>query len=198
MPAGPLLLWCAYLSAGGRHVLWWRKHGPCTHPGRHLHCVASDTAQQVSRSDSRVSAKFNVKPHSQDQYRHHDRRRVRCSSAPIDTGPRCQAVPRQLCLRRVTGLLAGRCIVTPGFVDMHVHVTGGGGEAGPASRCPESQLSAFLNAGVTTVVGVCGTDSVSRSQACLSPVNSTLLLILLCFKYNVAALTKWRIRTVQI
>jgi hypothetical protein len=46
-----------------------------------------------------------------------------------------------------------------------VHVTGGGGEAGPASRCPESQLSAFLNAGITTVVGVCGTDSVSRSQA---------------------------------
>ena len=55
--------------------------------------------------------------------------------------------------------------MTPGFIDMHVHVTGGGGEAGPASRCPESQLSAFLNAGITTVVGVCGTDSVSRSQA---------------------------------
>ncbi len=26
------------------------------------------------------------------------------------------------------------CIVVPGFVDCHVHVLGGGGEAGPASR----------------------------------------------------------------
>lgn len=26
------------------------------------------------------------------------------------------------------------CIITPGFVDVHVHITGGGGEAGPASR----------------------------------------------------------------
>lgn len=26
------------------------------------------------------------------------------------------------------------CIITPGFVDCHVHITGGGGEAGPASR----------------------------------------------------------------
>ena len=60
-------------------------------------------------------------------------------------------------------------MVVPGFVDMHVHVTGGGGEAGPASRCPESQLSAFLRVGTTTVVGVCGTDSVSRSQV-LTPV----------------------------
>lgn len=27
-----------------------------------------------------------------------------------------------------------------GFIDMHVHMTGGGGEAGPASRCPEAQV----------------------------------------------------------
>ena len=62
--------------------------------------------------------------------------------------------------------------MTPGFVDMHVHVTGGGGEAGPASRCPESQLSAFLAVGTTTVVGVCGTDSVSRSQVCSTCASS--------------------------
>eukprot|EP00884_Botryococcus_braunii_P017364 jgi/Botrbrau1/4310/Bobra.0232s0002.2 len=59
---------------------------------------------------------------------------------------------------------AKSCIVVPGFVDMHVHITGGGGEAGPASRCPEAQLSSLLNAGITTVVGVTGTDSVTRSQ----------------------------------
>lgn len=66
--------------------------------------------------------------------------------------------------------------MTPGFVDMHVHVTGGGGEAGPASRCPESQLSDFLRVGTTTVVGVCGTDSVSRSQA-LAPAATWLFEI---------------------
>jgi hypothetical protein len=27
------------------------------------------------------------------------------------------------------------CLIVPGFVDCHVHITGGGGEAGPASRC---------------------------------------------------------------
>lgn len=30
-----------------------------------------------------------------------------------------------------------------GFIDMHVHMTGGGGEAGPASRCPEAQVRAL-------------------------------------------------------
>ena len=64
--------------------------------------------------------------------------------------------------------------MTPGFVDMHVHVTGGGGEAGPASGCPESQVSDFLRVGITTVVGVCGTDSVSRSQA-LTPATAWLV-----------------------
>lgn len=49
---------------------------------------------------------------------------------------------------------------------MHVHITGGGGEAGPASRCPEAQLSKLISAGITTVVGVTGTDSVTRSQVC--------------------------------
>ncbi|MCK4392168.1 amidohydrolase family protein, partial [Candidatus Bipolaricaulota bacterium] len=28
-------------------------------------------------------------------------------------------------------------IVVPGFIDLHVHLLGGGGEAGPASRVPE-------------------------------------------------------------
>lgn len=36
---------------------------------------------------------------------------------------------------------------------------------GPASRCPEAPLSALIDAGITTLVGVLGTDSVSRSQA---------------------------------
>ena len=58
--------------------------------------------------------------------------------------------------------LDGKCVV-PGYVDLHVHITGGGGEKGPASRVPESQLSSFLMNGVTTVVGLLGTDGVTRS-----------------------------------
>lgn len=54
-------------------------------------------------------------------------------------------------------------ILTPGFIDGHVHVTGGGGEAGPASRTPEAQISEIINAGLTTVIGILGTDAISRS-----------------------------------
>lgn len=58
--------------------------------------------------------------------------------------------------------LAGKKLL-PGYIDMHVHVTGGGGEQGPASRVPESQLSVFLKNGITTCVGLLGTDGVTRS-----------------------------------
>jgi beta-aspartyl-dipeptidase (metallo-type) len=54
-------------------------------------------------------------------------------------------------------------LVVPGFVDSHVHIIGGGGEKGPASRVPESQVSEFIEAGITTVIGVLGTDNVSRN-----------------------------------
>lgn len=57
--------------------------------------------------------------------------------------------------------------LTPGLIDLHVHITGGGGEAGPASRLPEINASSVLSAGVTTLLGVLGTDSVSRSTETL-------------------------------
>jgi beta-aspartyl-dipeptidase (metallo-type) len=57
-----------------------------------------------------------------------------------------------------TGLTAA-----PGFIDQHVHVTGGGGAAGPASRAPEADASELLAGGITSVVGVLGTDGVTRS-----------------------------------
>ncbi|GAB6151775.1 beta-aspartyl-peptidase [Desulfosporosinus burensis] len=60
--------------------------------------------------------------------------------------------------------LQGKTLV-PGFIDAHVHICGGGGEAGPASRTPEIKLSQLTRAGTTTVVGCLGTDSVSRSMA---------------------------------
>jgi len=60
--------------------------------------------------------------------------------------------------------LQGNTLV-PGFIDAHVHICGGGGEAGPASRTPEIQLSQLTRGGTTTVVGCLGTDSVSRSMS---------------------------------
>jgi beta-aspartyl-dipeptidase (metallo-type) len=52
----------------------------------------------------------------------------------------------------------------PGLVDCHVHVTGGGGESGPASRVPPIVLSALTTAGITSVVGVLGTDCTTRTM----------------------------------
>lgn len=53
--------------------------------------------------------------------------------------------------------------ISPGFIDLHVHITGGGGEAGPSTRLPDIHVSSILEAGVTTVLGVLGTDAVTRS-----------------------------------
>ena len=49
-----------------------------------------------------------------------------------------------------------------GFVDSHVHLIGGGGEGGYNTRTPEIQLSKITTAGVTTVLGLLGTDGVTR------------------------------------
>ena len=53
--------------------------------------------------------------------------------------------------------------LVPGFIDQHVHLIGGGGEAGFASRTPACSLTRLIAAGITTVVGVLGTDGISRS-----------------------------------
>ncbi len=53
----------------------------------------------------------------------------------------------------------------PAFIDQHVHVTGGGGEGGPATRCPPVPAEAIARAGIATVVGVLGTDGISRTPA---------------------------------
>ena len=57
--------------------------------------------------------------------------------------------------------------VIPGLVDGHAHVTGGGGEAGFKTRVPPVPLSAFTGAGVTTVIGLLGTDDITRSTSSL-------------------------------
>lgn len=72
---------------------------------------------------------------------------------------RIEPLPASLCER----VDLGGAIVTPGLVDAHVHVTGGGGEAGYASKVPTLKLTELSLAGVTTVVGLLGTDSTTRS-----------------------------------
>ncbi|MGA4720583.1 beta-aspartyl-peptidase [Fictibacillus nanhaiensis] len=58
-------------------------------------------------------------------------------------------------------------IVAPGFIDGHVHITGGGGEGGYKTRTPEIYLSDVTKAGVTTIVGVIGTDGIARTMTSL-------------------------------
>ena len=62
--------------------------------------------------------------------------------------------------------LGGRRVI-PGFVDGHAHLTGGGGESGFSSRVPPLPLSRYTTAGVTSVVGVLGTDDTTRSTRSL-------------------------------
>ncbi|MBK1698073.1 beta-aspartyl-peptidase [Rhodovibrio salinarum] len=57
------------------------------------------------------------------------------------------------------------CWAVPGFIDQHVHVTGGGGEGGPVTRCPEITARQIAERGIATVVGLLGTDGISRSPA---------------------------------
>ena len=62
---------------------------------------------------------------------------------------------------------ASELLVLPGFIDAHVHITGGGGEGGYATRTPELLLSDAIRGGVTTIVGCLGTDGITRSPAAL-------------------------------
>src|SRR5699024_10938288 len=62
---------------------------------------------------------------------------------------------------------ASGMIVTPGIIDPHVHLIGGGGEGGFATRTPELQLGNVIKAGVTTVVGSLGTDGTTRHMTSL-------------------------------
>ncbi|HEX4909915.1 MAG TPA: beta-aspartyl-peptidase [Permianibacter sp.] len=54
-------------------------------------------------------------------------------------------------------------IAAPGFVDSLVHIIGGGGEGGFRTRTPELGFAETALAGVTTLVGVLGTDAVTRT-----------------------------------
>jgi beta-aspartyl-dipeptidase (metallo-type) len=77
--------------------------------------------------------------------------------------------------------LEGRRVI-PGLIDGHVHLTGGGGEAGPHTRVPPVAISRLTRGGVTTAVGVLGTDDTIRTPAELVTVARGL---------NVEGLSAW-------
>lgn len=58
---------------------------------------------------------------------------------------------------------ANGLIGVPAYIDQHVHVTGGGGEGGFTTKVPELKLTDCIEAGVTTLVGLLGTDATTRS-----------------------------------
>lgn len=75
--------------------------------------------------------------------------RVRIGGAPVET------------------LDASGKAVGPGLIDPHVHILGGGGEGGPATRAPEIRVEDIIASGVTTVIGCLGTDGTTRHMESL-------------------------------
>lgn len=75
-------------------------------------------------------------------------------------GERLPALPTGLPAEEIE--LGGLRLV-PGLIDAHVHSSGGGGESGFASRVPAPVLGEFARAGITSVVGLLGTDGTTRT-----------------------------------
>ncbi|MCL1876155.1 MAG: beta-aspartyl-peptidase [Synergistaceae bacterium] len=55
------------------------------------------------------------------------------------------------------------CALVPGFIDTHVHFNGAGGENRPEFRTPPAKLSELTRSGITSAVGLLGTDGITRS-----------------------------------
>lgn len=62
--------------------------------------------------------------------------------------------------------LRGKTTV-PGFIDGHAHLIGGGGEGGFATRTPEVSIGDLIEAGITSICGLLGTDAATRHIASL-------------------------------
>lgn len=79
----------------------------------------------------------------------------------VALGPRLP-VPQGLGVEVVD--LAGKYLI-PGLIDAHTHLAGGGGEAGARTRVPAVHLSELTCAGVTSAIGLLGTDGRTRTTA---------------------------------
>jgi beta-aspartyl-dipeptidase (metallo-type) len=62
---------------------------------------------------------------------------------------------------------ASGCIIVPGLIDGHIHLIGGSGEKGFASATPGISAKELLDAGTTTVVGLLGTDTTTKTLPAL-------------------------------
>jgi len=56
-------------------------------------------------------------------------------------------------------------MVTPGLIDQHIHLTGAGGKNSFVSMTPEISIEELVACGTTTVMGMLGTDGITRSLA---------------------------------
>ena len=86
------------------------------------------------------------------------------------------------------------CRLVPGLVDNLVHISGGGGEGGFASRTQPLQAEQALAAGVTSLIGALGTDDTTRSHAdllacCRALATSGLTALALTGSYRVPVRT---------
>jgi beta-aspartyl-dipeptidase (metallo-type) len=62
---------------------------------------------------------------------------------------------------------ASGCIVVPGLIDPHIHLIGGSGEKGWGTASAEISSRELLAAGITTVVGLLGTDTTTKTLPAL-------------------------------
>ncbi len=87
-----------------------------------------------------------------------------CAGKIVYIGDRVPVLDDDLSVN-VTDVNGSRLI--PGLIDAHAHITGGGGEAGPSTRVPPLHLSQYTRAGVTSVIGLLGTDDLTRNPQTL-------------------------------
>ncbi|MGC9384065.1 MAG: beta-aspartyl-peptidase [Kosmotogaceae bacterium] len=85
----------------------------------------------------------------------------------IIAGDKILAIKEEIALNKDNDLIdevydVSGSIIVPGFVDGHVHLIGGGGEGGFTTRTTGSEKEDFSKAGTTTVIGLLGTDGITR------------------------------------
>ncbi len=76
-------------------------------------------------------------------------------------------VPEGFFSQQIQVIEADGKIAVPGFIDSHVHIIGGGGEGSFKTRTPEIKLTDATLAGITTLIGVIGTDGTTRTMTSL-------------------------------
>lgn len=78
-------------------------------------------------------------------------------------GGKIEKIAPKLTYENMETIDATGLILVPGMIDQHIHITGGGGEGGFHTKTPEVMLSALIRGGITTLLGLLGTDGISRS-----------------------------------